>query len=75
MVSDASHGAVSLPPNSIEIENARQADAAMSIPCSSWSVGDRPMLTIAEAASFLHVSQSWVRRHLSELPYTFGGGD
>ena len=69
MVSDASHGAVSLPPNSIEIENARQADAAMSIPCSSWSVGDRPMLTIAEAASFLHVSQSWVRRHLSELPH------
>jgi integrase len=30
--------------------------------------GDRSLMTVAETASFLQVSQSWVRRHISELP-------
>jgi integrase len=29
---------------------------------------DGGFMTVAETATFLHVSQSWVRRHISELP-------
>lgn len=29
---------------------------------------DTPLMTVAETAAFLHVSESWVYRHMSELP-------
>ena len=35
--------------------------------------GDIPLMKIAQAAAFLAVSISWVRRHLLELPHTRRG--
>src|ERR1039457_5563452 len=37
------------------------------------AVSDKPLITIATAATFLHCSESWVRRHLTELPHTRRG--
>jgi integrase len=44
------------------------SDAAAPQERGSLPEGDGSLMTVAEAASFLHVSQSWVRRHISELP-------
>ena len=73
VVPDAIHGAVSLPHNSIAIENARQSGAAISIPHGAWLDDDKPLMTVAKAATFLNCSESWVRRHLTELPHTRRG--
>lgn len=44
------------------------SDAAAPDRGSSWPGGDRSLMTVEGTAAFLQVSESWVYRHLSELP-------
>jgi hypothetical protein len=49
------------------------SDAAAPKERGSLPEGDTPLWKIAQAAAFLAVSISWVRRHLVELPHTRRG--
>jgi hypothetical protein len=49
------------------LHKPRQGSTTMEL-CSAVYDNSKRLLSVAETAQFLNVSESWVRRHITELP-------